>query len=46
MYVKQALCKPAGTNAIWKRKLEISCKDIQRFYDTIKMQENLMGGKA
>ena len=45
MYVKQALCEPAATNATWKRKLESSCKDIQCFYDTSKMQENLMREK-
>jgi hypothetical protein len=45
MYVKQALCEPAATNAMWKRKLESSCKDIQCFYDTSKMQENVMSEK-
>ena len=45
MYVKQALCEPAVINAIWKRKLESSCKDIQCFYNTSKIQEHLIREK-
>jgi hypothetical protein len=45
MYVKEALCEPAATNVIWKIKLGSSRKDIQCFYDTCKVQENLMREK-